>query len=85
MKISDLVPRLKPQERLYISIDTWVDDNGQRKWSGPLSEAQMYAYWNHTIGPMHEEAGKIYCIIYYTKSGGVNHGEQQTYTESAGS
>lgn len=69
MKISDLVPRLKPQERLYISIDTWVNDDGERKWAGPLSEAQVYAYWNHTIGPMKEEPGKVYCIIYAKREG----------------
>lgn len=75
MKIRDLVIRLRPGEKLYISVDTWVNDDGERTWTGPLTEAQMLAYWNHTIGPMTEENGNLRCIIYFDRGGGdvANH------------
>lgn len=63
MNISDLAARLRQGEKLCISFDGWMDDGGHQKWTSPLSDAQIFAYWNHKVEHMREYEGTLYCII----------------------
>lgn len=83
MRMSDFAQCMAPGTKLYISIDVEVDKNGNRKWYGPLTDAQILAYWNHIIGPTHYEAnGEVYCII-YSHAGGNHNDKLQTVAEPA--
>ena len=85
MKLGEFVQCLMPAMKLYISITTWLDNKGNRLWNGPLTDAQMLAYWDCEVIKTHSDAeGKVYCII-YKRAGGVTDETHATITEPEGS
>ena len=47
--IGQLAKELQPRMKICITFDWWKDDEGNQKWSTPLSDAQIIAYQNHRI------------------------------------
>lgn len=61
--IGQLAKHLHPGMRVCISFEWWKDEDGNQKWTSPLSDAQFFAYQEHRILHGHERAGTWYCII----------------------
>jgi len=65
MKIRDIVPLIRPWNRLKISEMDQMDVSGARVWTDTLTEAQIYAYWNWDVisSRVEEETHTVYCIV----------------------
>lgn len=61
--IGQLSKRLLPGMKVRISFEWWHDEDGNQKWTTPLSDAQFFAYQEHHILNAHDEGGTWYCII----------------------
>lgn len=61
--IGQLASKMSPGKRLCISFPKHVDLEGNHKWIGPLTDAQILAYQDHVIQKGGERAKTYYCIV----------------------
>ena len=65
MRVCDIVRLMRPWQRLKISGEKQVDENGNHIWTETLTDAQKLAYWNLEVvkQEIKQETMTIYCII----------------------
>lgn len=63
MQFGELVKELQPGQRVKISIHGSFTREGKRIWSNTLTDAQMLAYWTHTVIRHKTVGDTVACIL----------------------
>lgn len=61
--VLDLVREMESGQRIRLSIEGWINTEGEQKWSSALTDAQIMAYAEKIISHARIEDGTWYCIV----------------------